>query len=486
MDFAALLLGPVLYYIRPQEWMLAIQPLKPVTLVMLMAVIGMLSRTGLDWKQYFKTPHDWLILAFCAWIVVMSPDRGETFHEVYPLLLFYLVAVQALGTLKRLTIFLTVWTLMIFALAGLGVLSTYGFDPTGGEYPTSFFKGRLALGTSIFNNPNSLGHSVVPAVLMIYFTFVWKRPIFLKIGSIPLFFVPLYCIYLTVSKGAFISGFATAVAAMTFGRPRIVQAGILIFALTSGWAAMQALPRMNEINKSKADEAIQGRVAAFSFGLETLKRSIRGFGKDTFVQNMQRYQGIRKASHSSYVQIGAEQGKGGFALFIGILYCCLRTLFTSKTRNEGEERVRRILFAIIISYMISSWMVDFAYRVAFFLCVGAIAAYHRLLLASEKSPEEEKQEETDDQLGPVPSMTISGLGPVPVVAMPTVMNQSALMQPMQGIGVLASPEPEEVEESKLPKEPGIRWNRLNWLDLILIGAMFWATVKFWAYAVVRM
>src|SRR5690606_6916357 len=118
-------------------------------------------------------------------------------------------------------------------------------------------------------------------------------------------------------------------------------------------------------------------------------------------------------------------------------YCCLRTLFTSKTRNEGEERVRRILFAIIISYMISSWMVDFAYRVAFFLCVGAIAAYHRLLLASEKSPEEEKQEETDDQLGPVPSMTISGLGPVPVVAMPTVMNQSALMQPMQGIGVLA-------------------------------------------------
>ncbi|MFN7138687.1 MAG: O-antigen ligase family protein, partial [Limisphaerales bacterium] len=425
MDFAALLLGLVLYYIRPQEWMLAIQPFKPVTLVMALAVIGVASRTGLSWRQLFKTPHDWLVLAYCVWMVVSSPNTKETFHSVYPLFLFYIVAVQALINLKRITQFLTVWTLMIFAVAGLGLLSQYGFDPTGAQDVTNYlFRGRLALGTSIFRNPNALGHSIVPVVLMIYFMFFWKRPVFVKIGSLPLFMVPLYCIYLTLSKGAFLSGFATAVAALTFGRPKIVQILIVAFALTSGWTAMQMLPRMNEMKKTKTDEAIQGRVAAFTFGIETFKRSYTGLGKDSFARNMNRYTGLSKAPHSSYVQIGAELGKVGFVLFMGVLYCCLRTLFTAKSRDDGEERIRRVLFTMIISYMISSWMVDFAYRVAFFLCVGAIAAYHRLLLEPQKA-EDHVPEETEE-VASIPSLPIPALNPVPAVNAPVLANQNRL------------------------------------------------------------
>ncbi len=121
MDFAALILALVLYYIRPQEWMLPIQPLKPMTLVMALAVIAVIARTGLSWRQLFKTPHDWLILTYCVWMVVTSPDRGQTFGEVYPLLIFYLVAVQALTNVKRMRQFLVVWTLMIFTIAAAGV-----------------------------------------------------------------------------------------------------------------------------------------------------------------------------------------------------------------------------------------------------------------------------------------------------------------------------------------------------------------------------
>lgn len=483
MDFAALILGLVLYYIRPQEWMLALQPFKPVTVVMALAVIGVIVRTRLSWRQLFKTPHDWLVLAYCVWMVVASPDRKATFDTVYPLFLFYIVAVQALINLDRIIKFLTVWTMMIFAVAGLAILSLYGFDPTGAADLTTYkFKERLVLGTSIFRNPNALGHSIVPAVLMIYFMFVWKRPIFVRIGSLPLFFVPLYCIYLTLSKGAFISAFATAVAAMTFGRPKIVQVLLLAFALTSGWAAVKTLPRMYEMKQTKNDEAIQGRVAAFSFGYDILMRSNRGMGKDSFNENMLRYTGVPKASHSSYIQIGAELGKIGFFLFLGILYCCLRTLFTSKSRNDGEERARRILFTILISYMISSWMVDFAYRVAFFLCVGAIAAYHRLLLQEEVVVEEPVEE--DSRFAPLPPITISGLGPVPVAAMPTSMNQTAIQTgaPTTTISIDDNL-PEKVEEEPVG---GIKWNRLGLIDLGLIAVMCYVAVKIWAYGIENM
>lgn len=476
VDFAALILGLVLYYIRPQEWIMAIQPLKPVTLVMALAVIGVAARTGLSWRQLFKTPHDWLVLAYCFWMVAASPDRSSTFQEVYPLLLFYIVAVQALINLKRMTQYLAIWTGMIFAIAALGVLGLYGFDVLGAEDRTSYFKGRLTISTSIFNNPNSYGHSVVPAVLMIYFLCVWRRPIFVRIGSLPLFAVPLYCIYLTLSKGAFLSAFATAVAAFTFGRPKIVQILILAFALTSGWAAVKTLPRMEEINSSKTDEAIQGRVHAFTYGFETLQKSYTGVGKGTFFENIQSDTGYGKSSHSSYVQIGAELGKVGFFLFLAILYSSLRTLITSKSRNDGEERVRRILFTMLISYMISSWMVDFAYRVAFFLCIGGIAAYHRLLLQKES---EELAEERP--YSAVPELTISGAGPVPVKAVPAMMSPTTARREYRGSSTSVDEKPSEVAEETSPG--GIKWNRLGLIDLALVAVMFYVTIKIWDYAI---
>ncbi len=83
------------------------------------------------------------------------------------------------------------------------------------------------------------------------------------------------------------------------------------------------MPRMNEIKKSKTDEAIQGRIHAFAYGFDTFQKSYIGMGKGTFVKNIRADTGRGKAPHSSYVQIGGELGKVGFFLFLAILYCSL-------------------------------------------------------------------------------------------------------------------------------------------------------------------
>lgn len=484
MDFASLTLFLILYYIRPQEWIAAIQPLKPVTLIMAFAIISILMRPrGFTLKELFKTPHDWMMLFYCLWIVIAAPDKMDTFKSVYTLYLFYAVTVLALSNLDRVRRFMTWWAVMIFVLAGLAVLSEYGFDPTYSyDITHGIMQHRLVFNTSLYNNPNALGHSIVPVLVMLYFLFIWKRPIFVRIGAIPLFVVPVYCIYLTVSKGAFVSGFATLVAALSFGRPKVVQILILVGAMTVGWGALKSLPRMQEIQKSRTDDAIQGRISAFKFGLHKLKTDFTGVGKDRFVPTMFRETKIYKAAHSSYVQIGCELGKVGLFLFLGNLYCALRTLVSAKTRNTDEERVRRILFSMIISYMVSSWMVDFAYRANYFMFCGAIAAFHRMMMSGKTLSETAEDNQTvQEAIGSLAAAPIGGLRPAAAGMAPAVINQATISQAAITVPALPGPLSKGEPYAEENPGPGITWMKYRWVDFALNYLLFYAVIRFWDY-----
>lgn len=480
MDIASLILFLILYYVRLQEWpsLIWLQKFKIVTFVMLFAIWSMFTRNrGLKLKDFFKTPHDWLMLIYCLWMVLTSTDLRGVFGTVYPLYLFYVVTVQALSNMERIRRFLNWWTIMILVIAGLGVISPYGFDPTGANQVThDLMKGRLALGTSIFKNPNAFGHGIVPSLLMLYFLFIWKRPVFIRIGAIPLFLLPIYCIYLTSSKGAFISAFATIVAALTFGRPKLVQVLILGAAITAGWAGVKMLPRMEEMETAQSDQAIRGRLMAFEFGLENVKSKLTGIGKDNFISGMWNSRGIHKAAHSSYVQVGCELGWGGFFLFIAIFYCSLRTLFTSVVRDSQEERVRRILFAMIISYMLSSWMVDWAYRAVLFMLVASIAAFHRILLVKKGSIAMEDEETAQEALNSLSPVSISGWQPASVRNLPTTIEQTAIVVPVAGTTTASDDEMEETG-------PGITWNHFGFPDFMIAASLTYMAIIFWEYII---
>jgi O-antigen ligase len=137
---------------------------------------------------------------------------------------------------------------------------------------------------------------------------------------------------------------------------------------------------MQELNNAKSDAAIMGRVAAFQHGIKMYDTKWKGVGYGRYVPTFIEANGYRKASHSSFVQMGTELGFPGFLLFWGLVYCCLRTLLTALPQSVDEERVRRLLFVLLFAYLVSSWMVDLGYRPTFFLFAGAIAAFHRYLL----------------------------------------------------------------------------------------------------------
>ena len=470
----------MLYYIRPHEWSTFVALMRPITIAVLMALVGVFNNhRGLRWSDLLKTPHDWFMAGLFLWTVGASTDLKQTFLYVYNGFVFYWVTVLTLTSIRRINSFLNWWTLLIVLLAAFALVSEYGFDPTHSyDLTHGRMKDRLTLNTSIFNNPNALGHSVVPAVVMLYFIAFWKRPIFVKIFSPLVLAVPLYCIYLTLSKGAFLSCFATVVAALTFKRPKAVQVTILVLALTGGWAALNFLPRMNELETAKSDDAIQGRIHAFHFGYARVTDSLTGVGYANFERAFSKEYKIVKASHSSYVRVGGELGFPGLFLFLGVIYCSLRTLIVANTSSEQEERIRRILFVLFVSFLVSSWMVDYANRATFFLMAGATAAFHRrLLLAGSVDPEPE-----GFGLDFAPTL-MHGARQLPTLIFPAT---PALTGGGEADTENSAPPAPGTESGQPAATAGITWNRVTKIDLLLIFLVTLATLAFWHYIMNKM
>ncbi len=403
MDFVGIVVFAIVLYVRPQEILDALNALRPAQLSLAMTGVGLFIREGgVTLKQIIRTPQDWMMAAYFIYILFWTPGAiGDLWGELYPFIGFYFLVVLALSNFRRLYQYLAWWCGSIMFITVLALLSLIGIDPTDAQSHTTASLGRLCVGLSLFDNPNALGHSVMVAVPLLYYFMFWKRPIFVKEVGAPLIFLPMLCTYFTESKGAFISGFGAVVATAAFGRPKWVQILIVTLALTFGVGGLDLLPRFTEVKfgdgRARQDEAVLGRIESFEFGKWAQENTPYGVGFKQFVDAFIRKEGDLKAraSHSSYNQVAGEFGWWGLLIFSGILYTCFHSLMRARTADDNEERVRRMLFCMVLAYAVSSWMIDFGFRAAFFVMVAMVSAFHRLLMdrspayapATDSSPE---------------------------------------------------------------------------------------------------
>ncbi|MGZ5566358.1 MAG: hypothetical protein ACXWKG_05020, partial [Limisphaerales bacterium] len=247
--------------------------------------------------------------------------------------------------------------------------------------------------------------------------------------------------------------------------------------------ALYALPRMQDLNRG--EQGIQGRIAAFGWGLNEMRSQTSGVGYGNWDPAFISQNHYQKSPHSSYVHIGGEEGEPGLFLFLGIIYCCLRTVVMAKTTTVAEERVRRLLFVLVICYVVSSWMVGQAWRATFFLMAAAIAAFHRHLLAQE-SPETEEAKEVaaarkrEAQLAP--ALRLTPLQPAYTLAT-TVVPMTGITAALPGTSTGSGPRISGVEARQEVEVENNLWNRITWIDLLLVVVMTYATIRFWSYII---
>ncbi|MEQ1749539.1 MAG: O-antigen ligase family protein [Prosthecobacter sp.] len=408
MDFKAVVLVLLVYFIRPQDWIPALNGVGIVTPIMLVAIGTMYQRSRtLGYKlEFFRTPHDWGMLAYYAYVVYTSPDPTGTFKDAFPLFAFYFVTVQALSTTSRLHTYLKAWMWAVFTLGAFGLLSLIGWDFTGAIPMTQSMQGRLALGTWMHNNPNSLGHTLITAIPLAYFLYYWKKNMGAKIFAVGIATSCFSAIYETQSKGAVVAGFVSVVMSYSFGKSKFVQILLLSAALAGGGAAISLMPRMESMGSLRSDEGIQGRLLAWDQAKISVQNHFTGEGWKSFHAIIKwEKTWISKATHSSYVKIGADLGYPGMFIYIGILWLGVRTLLRAKPEDDELNRCRQCLFTLIISYIVSNWMIDRAYHTEYFLFMAAIGAFHRLALLNREVKEntEELQEVLPWQLPTMPS-----------------------------------------------------------------------------------
>jgi hypothetical protein len=395
MEYRTALFFLFLYYIRPQDWIPSLAGfniVRPMILVWLVALYSGRERQKSPLSGLLKTPHDWILLAYFSYIIWNAEDSNGTFKALLPYAAFYMMTVQSLSSWERLLGYLKFWNLMLMGVALLAVGSLVGVDFTGAKDVTEANAGRLSINTWLHSNPNALAHSVVVAMALGYISYFWKGGGFGRLILYPLCaFLAGTCAYHTESKGSFLVAAGLIVLVFVVGRPRVVQAFVLAIAGTLGVGALKFLPRMQGLDNLEADEGVIGRLMAWFQAHEAMLQNSTGVGWRQFVAWIT-WEGdtLPKATHSSYVQVGADLGMYGLMLYIACLWCSARTTLSVHRFTQSvddRERVRRCLFLLMAAYIVSNWMINREYHTEFFLMMAIAGATHRLCKAEEMEME---------------------------------------------------------------------------------------------------
>jgi len=470
MEFFFAVLFLLIYNLRPQDWLpglAGMEIVRPIVGLWLLALAAARSRPS-PLVGILRTPHDWVLLIYLAYIVIWG---GGSVTGILPMLAFYFFTVQSINTWENLLSYLKFWTLALIIISAFGVLNTFGIDITGARDNFYTQLGRLALGTYLHDNPNALGHSIVSVIPAVYILYFWKGSLSGRFLVFPVAAgVAFYCAWLTQSKGAYIVGGALIVVAFILGKPRWLQLIAVAMALIAGVSALSFLPRMSELSNLRGDEGVQGRLLAWEMARTAMERNPTGVGFNQFIAMVPWQEGnyyliVPKATHSSYVHVGADLGRYGLFLYLACLWCALHTLIAFRSAELQHERCRRVLLVLLTGYLLSGWMINRQYHTEFFLLIAATAALHRLKKAEElpKAPEGV----------PMENESVSTKRDSAVLVRNTlnkVRDAWKDRDPLAFGPTAASP---------LPRKP--LWNRFALYDLCTCLGLTWLTLWTWDY-----
>ena len=503
MELKAAIFFLFLYYIRPQDWVGGLSGfniMRPMIALWAWALFSAHQRSAVS--GLFKTPHDWAMAAYAAWIVWTAPDAQAALTGFLPLVVFYAFTVHSLVSWDRLLVYLKAWNYMLLGVALIALASLMKLDFTGAIDLTAQMEGRLCIGTWMHNNPNALGHSMAVVMPLSYLLYFWRGNALGRAVIFPLQSgLALWCIYETQSKGAFVVSGMLMVLIFVIGRPLLVKVFALMVAITLGVSALSFLPRMSQVGSLRAEEGVQGRLMAWELAKTAMEQRPAGWKQFVAYINW-RGETQSKSTHSSYVQVGADLGIAGMGLYLLALWTAFRTpLQTHRlSRDDDEkERVRRALMLLILAYAASGWMINREYHTEYFLLIAVAAAMHRLCLA-EGEPHDSLGEETGDDLDktlpdhshPVQRAPVwaagagrplatalaanSWAGAALLESAPPLPRQSAMALEASATWPMVAAEDEAAE----PVTKAF-WNRVGMLDVAAAALLTWAVIYIWEY-----
>lgn len=170
------------------------------------------------------------------------------------------------------------------------------------------------------------------------------------------------------------------------------------------------------------------------------------------------------------------------------------------------------MFCLVVTYSVSSWMIDFGFRAAFFVVIAMVSAFHRLL--QDRAPienvddwlEQEQEKESNPvgtAAGPVAATTtgtdsgasshiylahlkqVRGAGRAHAQ---TAASGVAPIAPLAGSSttqesIAYAPAVADTGEERASGSPFMPWTKLTWVDLIIMYYAMKLTLYIRTYAI---
>jgi putative inorganic carbon (HCO3(-)) transporter len=382
------------------------------------AAVAVPTMAGLFFERKFNRPflvrENVLLLVLWAWFYIVyvnaksnpffaghMADANYELIRISKILLMTCVIMLVTNTEKRLKWLFLVTAFSFGALALKGAL--FGLA-TGGN-----FRVFGPPDTFIAEN-NAFGLALNMSLPIFYFLGRIEKNVFLRRALNVGFLCALLCIILTYSRGGLLG--LTAVLAFLAWRSKYRVIGTAFLAICAlaviSFAPPQWIARMDTLRQEGVDSSAQQRLVSWGTTWNFAQDyPLMGGSFYTLpdVNVFQKYQtrplpgGFRSSGpHSIYFQVLGDQGAIGFALYFGLVICCLLTLASLRSHTRKDPHLQwvatyaDIITVSLIGFLVSGAFLGFAdfdlyYQMVASVCILKILYYREVAaLAADRVP----------------------------------------------------------------------------------------------------
>lgn len=374
--FWGLLVYLALLYIRPQEFIGAFRG-QPIMLVVAIIIIGTLIVHRTLRKEgfpAFKMPQTLVMVVFLIIIplshlqIFYLTAARDSFMAFLPTFLFFFMMVSLVENIEQLKTTYMFLFIITFLLAVNGIYQYHHGTDIAGQ---TMFQGRIRW-IGIFEDPNDLGLTIlVFTPFALVNSFSRKKNILKRLLWLLAFFVLIYALYLTNSRGTFLGLIAifTYFFVNRFGKLKGAGIGIafllVILALGPG--------RLSEISTEEASAS--GRLDAWATGLNLFfYRPILGIGFGNFTEHH------HLTAHNSVVLCMAELGLPGVFAWMFLSVKSFKDLLTIDKINKSgwmQEHLETIQLALV-GFFVSAFFLSRTYNEVYYIVIAlsALTGYY--------------------------------------------------------------------------------------------------------------
>ncbi|MCP3178138.1 O-antigen ligase family protein [Desulfuromonas sp. KJ2020] len=374
---------------RPQDIFTLMQPVRPAfTVGFVLMIFAFLYSKNIDFKIHFKERQVKYYFSLILIMIIGIPfslyprlSFMLIFNNYMSIIVFFLFFINLVNTIKRLL------AVLLIGCFGSGLYLTFAL--VTGKLGTS----RLSFSDTF--DPNDLAFFAL-SFLWLNLIFISRGyPFLIRVACIGSFFVGVSTVFLTGSRGGFLA-FGLAMMIMLLMNSAILTNFQKIAFVVFGVFLLVIMPvkteRIQTLFSIEQDYNVQeetGRLAIWGIGLRAMvDNPVTGVGVGCFSNAVGLDRATRGAdtlrwqtAHNSAIQIGAETGFIGLALFLCLSLNVIRDIKIVKKETTSIQ-LRKIAELGIVGFVgmfISAMFLSQAYSIYWVLYIAITITATRLL-----------------------------------------------------------------------------------------------------------